>query len=257
MFYHAYDSYLQYASNFDELMPISCAGMNTWGTFSLSLIDALDTLVIMGNHTEFARVTQHLVNTVNFETNTNVSVFETNIRVLGGLLSAHLMSRRAGLKLDPGWPCSGPLLTLAETVGRKLLPAFETPTGMPYGTVNFLYGVPENETPVTCTAGVATFLVEFSALSRLTGDPIFEEKALNALAGLQKYRSKIGLFGNHINVLDGKWVAVEAGIGAGVDSYFEYLIKGAMILQMPSLVEVFKCKSLLFRLYTHFVSIFR
>lgn len=80
MFYHAYDSYLKYATDFDELMPISCSGMNTWGTFSLSLIDALDTLIIMDNHTEFKRVAEHIIKTATFDTNTNVSVFETNIR---------------------------------------------------------------------------------------------------------------------------------------------------------------------------------
>lgn len=80
MFYHAYDSYLTFASGYDELQPISCAGMNTWGTFSLSLIDALDTLAIMGNYSEFRRVAQHIIDTASFETNTNVSVFETNIR---------------------------------------------------------------------------------------------------------------------------------------------------------------------------------
>ncbi|XP_017487864.1 PREDICTED: ER degradation-enhancing alpha-mannosidase-like protein 2 [Rhagoletis zephyria] len=242
MFYHAYDSYLIYASGFDELQPISCTGMNTWGTFSLSLIDALDTLAIMGNYTEFRRVAQHIIDNANFEANTNVSVFETNIRVVGGLLSAHLLSVQAGMTVDEGWPCSGPLLQLADNVARKLLPAFDTATGMPYGTVNFLNGVPENETPVTCTAGVGTFLLEFATLSRLTGDPIFEEKAIAAIEGLQKHRSKIGLLGNHINVQDGKWIATEAGIGAGVDSYFEYLVKGSLLLQMPSLMEVFYCK---------------
>lgn len=46
---------------------------------------------------------------------------------------------------------------------------------MPYGTVNLREGVPEGETPVTCTAGVGTYIVEFGALSRLTGDPVYEE----------------------------------------------------------------------------------
>lgn len=46
---------------------------------------------------------------------------------------------------------------------------------MPYGTVNLRYGVPEGETSITCTAGVGTFIIEFGALSRLTGDPIYEE----------------------------------------------------------------------------------
>ena len=65
---------------------------------------------------------------------------------------------------------------MAEDVVKRLLPAFNTPTGMPYGTVNLRHGVPEGETPITCTAGVGTFIVEFGALSRLTGDPVYEEE---------------------------------------------------------------------------------
>lgn len=42
--------------------------------------------------------------------------------VVGGLLSAHLLARRAGMELEPGWPCSGPLLRMAEDAARKLLP---------------------------------------------------------------------------------------------------------------------------------------
>lgn len=91
-------------------------------------------------------------------------------KVVGGLLSAHLLSKRAGMDLEPGWPCHGRLLALAERFASKLLPAFNTPTGMPYGTVNLaLGGVPPNETPVTCVATVGTLILEFGALSRLTG----------------------------------------------------------------------------------------
>ena len=71
--------------------------------------------------------------------------------------------------------------------------AFDTPTGMPYGTVNLKYGVPEKETPITCTAGVGTFIVEFGALTRLTGDPVFERVALRALDALWEVKSSIGL----------------------------------------------------------------
>lgn len=110
---------------------------------------------------------------------------------------------------------------------------------MPYGTVNLKHGVPQNETPITCTAGVGTFLIEFSTLSQLTGDPIFYEKAMKAVEALHNSRSDIDLVGNHINVQDGKWTATDSGIGAGVDSYFEYLIKGSMLLQMPKLMEMF------------------
>ncbi|XP_043081428.1 ER degradation-enhancing alpha-mannosidase-like protein 2 isoform X2 [Puntigrus tetrazona] len=239
MFYHAYNSYLENAYPYDELRPLTCDGQDTWGSFSLTLIDALDTLLILGNHTEFQRVATLLQDTVDFDSDVNASVFETNIRVVGGLLSAHLLSKRAGMEVEEGWPCSGPLLRMAEDAARKLLPAFQTPTGMPYGTVNLLRGVNPSETPVTCTAGVGTFILEFSTLSRLTGDPVFENVARKALRALWRTRSDIGLVGNHIDVITSKWVAQDAGIGAGVDSYFEYLVKGAIMLQDEELLSMF------------------
>jgi len=240
MFTHAYDSYLIHAYPFDELRPLSCDGIDTWGSYSLTLIDALDTLAVMGNHSEFARVYNLVSARENFDANINVSVFETNIRIVGGLLSAHLMAKRMGVELEEGWPCAGPLLRLAEDAAERLLPAFDTPTGMPYGTVNLRHGVPEGETPVTCTAGVGTMVVEFGALSRLTGNPVYEDTAMRAMRGLWHSRSNIGLLGNHIDVLKGRWTATEAGIGAGVDSYFEYLVKGATLLNRPELLEMFK-----------------
>lgn len=95
MFSHAYDSYLKYAFPYDELRPLSCDGVDTWGSYSLTLIDALDTLAVMGNFTEFRRVVDILMKNADFfKNNINVSVFETNIRIIGGLLSAHLLSHR-------------------------------------------------------------------------------------------------------------------------------------------------------------------
>lgn len=74
-----------------------------------------------------------------------------------------------------------------------MIVAFQTATGMPYGTVNLLHGVSPTETPVTCTAGVGTFILEFATLSRLTGDETFENVARRALRALWKTRSDIGL----------------------------------------------------------------
>lgn len=106
MFYHAYEGYLQHASGYDELRPLTCDGVDTWGSYSLTLVDALDTLAVMGNFTEFRRVVKKLESTLQFDKDINVSVFETNIRIVGGLLSAHLLSKRAGIKLEDGWPCT-------------------------------------------------------------------------------------------------------------------------------------------------------
>ncbi|KAJ8725160.1 hypothetical protein PYW07_016118 [Mythimna separata] len=240
MFQHAYDSYLRYAYPYDELRPLSCDGVDTWGSYSLTLIDALDTLAIMGNYTEFNRVVDIVLQKKNFDADINVSVFETNIRIIGGLLSAHLLSHKTGSPLEPGWPCNGPLLRLAEDVAQRLIAAFDTTTGMPYGTINLRSGVPPGETSVTCTAGVGTFIIEFGTLSRLTGDPLYEEVALNALQALYHHKSPIGLVGNHIDVMTGRWTAQDAGIGGGVDSYYEYLVKGSILLERPELMSMFK-----------------
>ncbi|XP_068228377.1 ER degradation-enhancing alpha-mannosidase-like protein 2 [Palaemon carinicauda] len=240
MFYHAYDGYITHAYPYDELRPLTCDGHDTWGSYSLTLIDALDTLAVMGNETEFQRVAALLLEKANFDLDINVSVFETNIRIVGGLLSAHLMSRKMGLELEEGWPCTGPLLNMAKDVANRLLPAFDTPTGMPYGTVNLKEGVPYGETPVTCTAGVGTFLIEFGSLSRLTGDTVYEEVAMRAMHAVWDHRSSINLLGNHIDVTTGRWTAQDSGIGAGIDSYFEYLVKGGSLLQRPELMAIFK-----------------
>ncbi|TPP65212.1 alpha-1 2-Mannosidase [Fasciola gigantica] len=241
MFYHAYNGYMTHAYPLDELRPLTCDGHDTWGSYALTLVDALDTLVILENHTEFRRASRMLLDHLDINRNVNISVFETNIRVVGGLLSAHLFSRRAGFEVESTWPCSGPLLRYAELFASKLLPAFDTPTGMPYGTVNLASnGVPLNETPVTCVAGVGTMILEFGTLSRLTGDPRFEAAAMRAIRALWRYRSSIGLLGNHIDVLTGRWTAVEFTIGGGVDSFFEYLVKGSILLRLPELDAMFR-----------------
>jgi mannosidase alpha-like ER degradation enhancer 2 len=95
LFYHAYNGYLNYAYPLDELQPLTCRGVDTWGSYSLTLIDALSTLAVLGNHTEFRRVV-NVLSKKSFDSDINVSVFETNIRIVGGksikrftLLSCH------------------------------------------------------------------------------------------------------------------------------------------------------------------------
>lgn len=103
-------------------------------------------------------------------------------------------SRLCAVECEACWLESLLNPTLSTPVTPKLcVPAFQTPTGMPYGTVNLLHGVNPGETPVTCTAGIGTFIVEFATLSHLTGDPVFEEVARKALKALWKNRSDIGL----------------------------------------------------------------
>lgn len=125
----------------------------------------------------------------------------------------------------------GQLLSLALELGRRLLPAFDTPTGIPFHRVNLGTGEADvGGSRETCTAAGGTFLLEFGLLSRLSGDPLFEAAARRAVAALWRRRSTTtGLVGTTIDAIDGAWRSAHAGVGAGVDSFLEYLPKAAAL----------------------------
>lgn len=95
MFYHAYNNYMEHAYPADELMPLSCKGRwrtkgnnrgdmdDVLGNYSLTLIDTMDTLVVLGDLPEFDRAVSKVITDVTFDRDVVVSVFEINIRVLG------------------------------------------------------------------------------------------------------------------------------------------------------------------------------
>jgi mannosidase alpha-like ER degradation enhancer 2 len=244
LFYHAYESYMKYAFPAGELKPLSCTG----GNFDLikiplvTLFDTLDTLVILGNYSEFI----HVVNIIEtqmptFDIDENVSLFETNIRILGGLLSAHLMAAdpRLGIYQSHDLVYNNILLDLAIDLGNRLLPAFKTATGIPYGTVNLRHGVPPRESELASLAGAGTLLIEFEILSTLTGNPIYGKEALKATLALYEYRSSLGLMGKHINVQTGKWHESSSGIGSNAESYYEYLFKSYLLFHSELLFNKF------------------
>lgn len=110
-----------------------------YSSFSLTLIDTLDTLVVLGDLEEFEHAVKLVIRDVSFDQDIVVSVFETNIRVLGGIISAHILAdylqQRAGIM--PWYQAE--LLTMAKDLGYRLLPAFNTTTGIPYSRVKLLY----------------------------------------------------------------------------------------------------------------------
>ncbi|CAH1286547.1 unnamed protein product [Diabrotica balteata] len=246
MFYHAYNAYMYNAYPADELMPLSCAGRyrgispnrgdidDSLGNFSLTLIDTLDTLAIFGDLEEFEHAVKLIIKDVNFDNDVVISVFETNIRVVGGLLSAHILSeylqQRDGIM--PWY--KGELLNMAKDVGYRLLPAFNTTTGIPHSRVNMKYGLKSDRLESareTCTACAGSMILEMAALSRLTGEPIFEMKAQKAMDELWKMRHRSSdLMGTVLNVHSGDWVRRDSGVGAGIDSYYEYCLKAYILL---------------------------
>lgn len=104
------------------------------GNFSLTLIDVLDTFVVLDDRQGFEKAVKNVLEWVSFDVNTKPQVFETTIRVLGGLLSGHIFANRTGQPFHLPW-YRGELLELAYDLGKRLLPAFDTPTGLPYARV--------------------------------------------------------------------------------------------------------------------------
>ncbi|KAG1692971.1 ER degradation-enhancing alpha-mannosidase-like protein 3 [Nymphon striatum] len=257
MFYHAYNSYMTHAYPADELMPLSCKGRyrgsepsrgdidETLGNFSLTLVDTLDTLAVMGDLDEFEKAAHNIVDQVKFDHDIVVSVFETNIRMLGGLLSGHILASYIHDRLPNNrmqW-YTGQLLNMAKELGYRLLPAFNTTTGLPTPKINLRHGLDsENLGPMleTCTACAGTMILEFAALSRLSGESIFEEKARKAMDYLWELRHRSSdLMGTIINIQSGDWVRRESGVGAGIDSYYEYCLKAYILLGDESYLQRF------------------
>lgn len=315
MFYHGFDNYMDIAFPEDELRPVSCVPLtrdrrnprnvelnDVLGNYSLTLIDSLSTLAILASAPpdkegtgakalrDFQQGVEALVlqygdGTVGpfgrglrgrgFDVDSKVQVFETVIRGVGGLLSAHLFAAGElpidGYKPKPartifrqklgkgeippiawagGFRYNGQLLRLALDLAQRLLPAFYTNTGMPYPRVNLRHGIPfYNNSPLhsdsdpndfvqdgapeiteTCSAGAGSLVLEFTVLSRLTGDPRFEQLAKRAFWAVWDRRSAIGLLGAGVDAESGQWIGPYSGIGAGIDSFFEYALKTHILL---------------------------
>ncbi|EGO01815.1 glycoside hydrolase family 47 protein [Serpula lacrymans var. lacrymans S7.3] len=238
LWYHGFDHYMTHAFPLDELSPLSCSGNGPdWenpsniarndvsGNFSLTLIDVIDTLVVIDDRRGFQNAVRNIIDWVSFDVNTKPQVFETTIRVLGGLLSGHMYASQPNQPFYLPW-YRGELLEMAHDLGNRLLPAFATPTGIPYARLNLRHGVLRGETLETCTAGAGSLILEFATLSRLTGDDRFEQAAYKAFFALWNRKSSLGLVGNTINIWTGTWTQPEiTGIGAGIDSFYEYALK--------------------------------
>jgi hypothetical protein len=280
---------MEHAFPDDELRPLSCGPLtrdsenparielnDVLGNYSLTLIDSLSTLAILASSPpkraqkkaldQFQEGVLQLVahygdgtqgpsgqgtRARGFDLDSKVQVFETVIRGVGGLLSAHqfavgdlpingydatVRTKRGstGVFWDNGIVYDGQLLRLAYDLAKRLLPAFHTPTGLPYPRVNLRTGVPfyansplnmnaeEGQCPrtppgapeitETCSAGAGSLVLEFSTLSRLTGDGRFEDAAKAAFWAVWQRRSSIGLIGSGIDAETGQWVTPYTGV---------------------------------------------
>jgi mannosyl-oligosaccharide alpha-1,2-mannosidase len=215
-FRSAWDAYRRLAWGRDGLKPLSGEGSDFFipgGTLGLTIVEALDTLYLMELDSELDAGVQWVKNDLDLAQDAFVPLFETIIRMVGGLLSAHAATKDAAL------------LSLARDLADRLLPAFtKSSTGAPYRRVNLATGdVRGAETPL---AEIGTSIAEFGELSRLTGDRKYYDASKRALGSVYERRSSLDLVGTTLNVETGAWTGTTATLDPPVDSFFEYLWDG-------------------------------
>ncbi len=210
---HAWSGYKQYAWGHDDLAPIS-KQPHDWYAESLLFtpVDALDTLILLGLDKEADEARELIATKLSFDKDIDVSHFETTIRVLGGLLSAYQLTGDERL------------LKLADDLATRMLPVFDSPTGIPWPKVNLRTGKVGGSESNPAEAG--TLLLEYGTLARLTGKQAYYDKAKRALTAIfERGDPETGLVGEVIDVRTGKWTSTASHVGARIDSYYEYLFK--------------------------------
>uniref|UniRef100_A0A7N8WS19 alpha-1,2-Mannosidase n=1 Tax=Mastacembelus armatus TaxID=205130 RepID=A0A7N8WS19_9TELE len=220
----AWDNYKRYAWGKNELQPLTRNGHigNMFGGLrGASIIDSLDTLYIMGLVEEYNDAKDWVQTSLDLNSNGEASLFEVNIRYVGGLLSAYYLTGEELFK------------NKAVELGEKLLPAFNTPTGIPRGVINLGSGTSWSwgwaSAGSSILAEFGTLHLEFVHLTELSGNPIYTEKVMNIRKLLNKIEKPHGLYPNFLSPVSGNWVQHHVSIGGLGDSFYEYLIKSYLM----------------------------
>ncbi|KAI9999959.1 hypothetical protein NQD34_011802 [Periophthalmus magnuspinnatus] len=220
----AWDNYKRYAWGKNELRPLTRNGHigNMFGGLrGASIIDSLDTLYIMGLMEEYNDAKEWVKTSLDLNSNGEASLFEVNIRYVGGLLSAFYLTGEEIFK------------SKVLELGEKLLPAFNTPTGIPRGVINLGSGTSWSwgwaSAGSSILAEFGTLHLEFVHLSELSANPIYTEKVMNIRKLLNKIEKPHGLYPNFLSPVSGNWVQHHVSIGGLGDSFYEYLIKSYLM----------------------------
>uniref|UniRef100_A0AAF5Q0R4 alpha-1,2-Mannosidase n=1 Tax=Wuchereria bancrofti TaxID=6293 RepID=A0AAF5Q0R4_WUCBA len=218
----AWENYRKYAWGFNELKPLSrsehSASVFGNGKLGATIVDALDTLYIMGLKEEYEEGRNWVKNFFDLKVSTaDISVFETNIRFIGGLLAAYALT---GDKM---------YVQKATNVANILLPAFETPTGIPHALVNPVSGRSHNwawaNGGFSILSEFGSLQLELDYLSQLTQNSIYSSKVARIREIVLSVRTEDGLYPNYLHPKSGKWGPKHVSVGALGDSFYEYLLK--------------------------------
>ncbi|KAJ7033729.1 glycoside hydrolase family 47 protein [Mycena alexandri] len=220
LFTTSYAAYKQFAFGHDDLSPVSKSfsdGRNGWGA---SIVDAMPTMVVMGLDDLFEEAVNFTAG-IDFsksKTGDTVSLFETTIRYVGGLLSSYELSGEQ-------FPI---LVTKAQQVADKMAFAWTGTHDLPYGFMNFATNKPTIATSNIAEAGTLT--LEWATLSKYTNNVTYGNLAARSAKHIATLAAPLpGLSAQGIDPTSGNAVGSYVTWGGGSDSYFEYLIKYARL----------------------------
>jgi mannosyl-oligosaccharide alpha-1,2-mannosidase len=222
MMSHAWDGYRKYAWGEDELRPVSRGALGMLGEQSLmvTIVDSLDTLMLMRMDREYLEARDLVFSSLNFERAMNVSMFELNIRVLGGLLSAFALSG------------DGRYVTKAFDLGQRMLASFNDIEVFPNNQLDLSATHRQEISPDTSEdrfvflAQIGTFSLEFGYLSDILDEPAYKKRALDIIERLSKM--KTGLDGLYpATIFPNAKIQKDDyySVGGQCDSFYEYLLK--------------------------------
>jgi len=228
-FRHSWEGYKKNAWLQDEVTPVSGSYRNPFGSWAATLVDSLDTLLIMGLKSEFNDALSGLKH-IDFATSPQheLNVFETTIRYLGGLLSAYDLSEHK----------HHILLQKATELGNMLYHAFDTPNRMPITRWDWqqaVLGEEQKPSKHALLAEVGSFMLEFTRLSQLTGDPKWYDAIARVTNNLENWQNDTrlpGLWPVTVDMTTGASSQKDSTftIGGMADSLYEYLPKEHILL---------------------------
>jgi hypothetical protein len=230
-FNFAWTGYMTHAFPHDQLLPLNNSFSDPRDGWGSTAVDALSTAIIMGLADPVATMLKH-ISTIDYSrATTDVSVFETNIRYLGGMLSAYDLLKGPFNSLPHDAGQREMLLTQSKSLADTLAVAFNTPTGIPDNTLRFQgnQAVLNGSTRANL-AEMGSLVLEWSRLSALLNDPKYAQLATRAQSYLltptpSQGEPFPGLVGSYININDGTFADQTGGWGGGSDSFYEYLLK--------------------------------
>ncbi|KAE8348466.1 glycoside hydrolase [Aspergillus coremiiformis] len=228
VFIVSWDDYAKNGWGLDEYHPIAKNGKNmVEGGLGWIIVDALDTMILMNLTSRVQDARSWIHHSLQYNQDHDVNTFETTIRMLGGLLSAHYLSTSYPTLA----PVSGDVdlyIEKATDLAERLAGAFDSNSGVPYASINLKKSegiAAHSDNGASSTSEATTVQLEFKYLAKLTGEAAYWRMVEKVMQVVDDSKMEDGLVPIYIYPETGKFRGNNIRLGSRGDSYYEYLIK--------------------------------